>query len=242
MRASEPVVLLMDRLRACIAGLRNDPRLADSLSHAVHTRVRALRPKSLTCLPVEETRFVVVDTETTGFKVYGGDEIVSIALLELHGLELTGREFSTLVNPGRPIPPSSTAVHGILDADVAHAPAIEDVLHDVTAFIGESVLVGHHVPFDIRFLNKALHRRFRCRLRNPWLDTMLMYVALSGRLGHYSLEDVAQYCGVDICDRHTARGDALMTAAMFKRLAFNLSANPCTVSTLIKMQTSTSYF
>ena len=242
MRASEPVVLMMDRLRACIAGLRSDPRLADSQSHAVHTRVRALKPRNLTCLPVEETRFVVLDTETTGFKVYGGDEIVSIALLELRGLEPTGREFSTLVNPGRSIPASSTAVHNICDADVADAPLIDEVLHEVTGFIGESVLVGHHVPFDIRFLNKALQRRFRCRLRNPWLDTMLMYVALCGRLGHYSLEDVAAYCGVDICDRHTARGDALMTAAMFKTLAHNLATKPCTVSTLIKLQTRTDFF
>lgn len=242
MRANEPVVLLMDRLRACVAGLRNDPRLADSQSYAIHTSVRALKPKSLTCLPVGETRFVVIDTETTGFKVYGGDEIVSIALLELRGLEPTGREFTTLVNPGRSIPPSSTAVHNICDADVVHAPLIEDVLHDVTAFIGQSVLVGHHVEFDIRFLNKSLQRRFRCRLRNPWLDTMLMYVAHSGRLGHYSLEDVARHCDVDIRDRHTARGDALMTAAMFKRLCLNLTADPCTVSALIKMQTSTSFF
>ena len=242
MRANEPTVLWMDRLRACLAGFRSDPRLADSRSFAVHTRVRALKPKSLTGLPVQETRFVVMDTETTGFKVYGGDEIVSIALLELRGLEPTGREFNTLVNPRRSIPPSSTAVHNICDADVIHAPVIEDVLQEVTGFIGESVLVGHHVPFDIRFLNKALHRRFRCRLRNPWLDTMLMYVALSGRLGHYSLEDVARHCGVDIRDRHTARGDALMTAAMFKRLALSLTANPCTVSALIKLQTGTHFF
>ena len=119
---------------------------------------------------------------------------------------------------------------------------IEDVLHDVTQFIGESVLVGHHLPFDLRFLNKALHRRFRCRLRNPWLDTMLMYVALSGRLGHYTLEDVARFCGVEIRDRHTARGDALMTAAMFRTLAAGLSAGHRTVSTLIKRQTQAGFF
>ena len=242
MRVNEPGAPLIDRLRACIAGLRHDQRLADSQSHDIHARVRALKPKALTCLPVDETRFVVVDTETTGFKVYGGDEIVSIALLELRGLEATGREFNTLVNPRRSIPPHSTAVHNISDSDVTDAPAIEEVLHDVTQFIGESVLVGHHVPFDIRFLNKALHGRFRCRLRNPWLDTMLMYVALSGRLGHYSLEEVARYCGVGISGRHTARGDALMTAAMFKTLASQLIAGRDRVATLIKCQTRLNLF
>lgn len=242
MRANEPVVMLMDRLRARIMGLRNDPLLTDPLCYAVHARVRALKPKTLTCLPVEQTRFVVLDTETTGFKVYSGDEIVSIALLEMHGLELTGREFTTLVNPRRSIPPTSTAIHNIRDADVAHAPILEEVLHDVTQFIGESVLVGHHVPFDLRFLNKALHQKFRCRLRNPWLDTMLMYVAFSGRLGHYTLEDVARFCNVAIRDRHTARGDALMTAAMFKTLASCLIAGHRTVSTLIKRQTQTGFF
>ena len=242
MRANEPVVMLMDRLRACIMGRRNDPLLADPQCYALHERVRALKPKTLTCLPVEQTRFVVVDTETTGFKVYGGDEIVSIALLELHGLEPTGREFTTLVNPRRAIPPASTAIHNICDVDVAYAPAIEEVLHDVTQFIAESVLVGHHLPFDLRFLNKSLHRKFRCRLRNPWLDTMLMYVALSGRLGHYTLEEVAGSCGVEIRDRHTARGDALMTAAMFKTLASYLTTSHCTVSRLIKCQTQVGLF
>ena len=242
MRANEPVVMLMDRLRSRIMGLRNDPLLADPLCHAVHVRVRSLKPKTLTCLPVEQTRFVVLDTETTGFKAYGGDEIVSIALLEMHGLELTGREFTSLVNPRRSIPPTSTAIHNICDADVVHAPVIEEVLHDVTQFIGESVLVGHHVPFDLHFLNKALHQKFRCRLRNPWLDTMLMYVAFSGRLGHYTLEDVARFCNVEIRDRHTARGDALITAAMFKTLASCLIAGHRTVSTLIKRQTQTEFF
>ena len=242
MRANEPVVMLMDRLRARIMGLRNDPLLTDPLCYAVHARVRALKPKTLTCLPVEQTRFVVLDTETTGFKVYGGDEIVSIALLEMNGLEPTGREFASLINPKRTIPPASTAIHNICDADVVHAPVIEEVLHDVTQFIGESVLVGHHVPFDLRFLNKALHQKFRCRLRNPWLDTMLMYVALTGRLGHYTLEDVARFCGVEIRHRHTARGDALMTAAMFKTLASCLIAGHRTVSTLIKRQTQTGFF
>ena len=242
MRANEPVVMLMDTLRACLTGLRSNPLLTDPLCHAVHARVRALNPKALTCLPVEQTRFVVLDTETTGFKVYGGDEIVSIALLEMRGLEPTGREFTTLVNPRRAIPPASTAVHNICDADVVHAPVIEEVLHDVTQFIGESVLVGHHVPFDLRFLNKALHRGFRCRLRNPWLDTMLMYVALSGRLAHYSLEDVARFCNVEIRDRHTARGDALMTAEMFKTLASGLTAGHRTVATLIKRQTQAGLF
>lgn len=242
MRANEPVVMLMDRLRACIPGLRNEPLLADPLCYAVYARVRALKPKMLTCLPVEEARFVVIDTETTGFKVYGGDEIVSIALLEMHGLEPTGREFTTLVNPRRAIPLASTAIHNICDADVAFAPPIENVLHDVTQFIGESVLVGHHVPFDLRFLNKALRRNFRCRLRNPWLDTMLMYVALSGRLGHYALEEVARFCNVEIRDRHTARGDALMTAEMFKTLASGLIAGHRTVGTLIKRQTQAGLF
>ena len=242
MRANEPVVMLMDRLRARIMGLRNDALWADPRCYAVQTRVRALKPKTLTCLPVAQTRFVVLDTETTGFKAYGGDEIVSIALLEMHGLELTGREFTTLVNPRRAIPPVSTAIHNICDADVAHAPVIEEVLHDVTQFIGESVLVGHHVPFDLRFLNKTLHQKFRCRLRNPWLDTMLMYVAFSGRLGHYTLEDVARFCNVEIRGRHTARGDALITAAMFKTLASCLIADHHTVSTLIKRQTRTEFF
>ena len=216
--------------------------LVEPWQRAVYDDLRALNPRAITRTPVSRTRFVVIDTETTGLHAYAGDEIISIALIELRGFEVTGRTLSTLVNPRRSIPPESTAIHRLTDADVANAPVIEEVLPDVVRFIGRSVLVGHHVNFDLRFLNKTLRKQCLCRLRHPWLDTMMLYSAVSGRVGHYSLEEVAEFCQVELRMRHTAYGDAVMTACMFKRLAERMTNGRHPVSKLIKWQTQVGFF
>ena len=136
----------------------------------------------------------------------------------------------------------STAIHHLTNADVADAPVIEEVLPDVVRFIGHSVLVGHHVNFDLRFLNKTLRKQGLCRLRHPWLDTMMLYSAVSGRLGHYTLEEVAGFCQVELWKRHTPYGDAVMTALMFKWLGERLTNGRHPVSKLIKWQTQVGFF
>ncbi len=222
------------------AGLRRKVKrgalLADETMHALHDRLLTLDTKALTQGTVKDCRFVVIDTETTGFKAYAGDEIVSISLIELEGVEPTGRELYTLVNPGREIPAESTEIHHITDDQVRDAPVIEEVLIDVADFIGQSVIVGHHVNFDIRFLNKTLQKELLCHLKHPWLDTMMMYLAASGRVGHYTLEEVAHFTRVPIQDRHTARGDALTTAGIFANLVEKLGECTCSVDHLIRRQ------
>jgi DNA polymerase-3 subunit epsilon len=241
MRPHAPVVSLLNRLRTGFSWSTHQ-RLQDPRLKAVHECLRASKPGLLTRTPLARARFVVIDTETTGLHVYAGDEIVSIALIELQGLEPTGQVYTTLVNPRRDIPPLATGIHHISSANVAGAPEIDEVLFDVIQFIGDSILIGHHVQFDIRFLNKTLYQRCRCRLRHPCLDTMMLYTALHGRLGHYTLEEVAQDCRVTIHGRHTAYGDAMATAAIFQVLAPRLSRAEQPVSRLIQCQRAVGQF
>ena len=209
---------------------------------ALHTRIEGLNTPRLLQTSIGESRFVVMDTETTGFEAYAGDDIVSIALLELRGLQPTGRKFDSLVNPGRKIPPSSTAIHGIHDAQVQDAPSIESVLFEVLEFIDEAILVGHHINFDIRFLNKTLQKRLLCRMQHPWLDTMLLSLAASGKVGHYTLEEVARFADVELSERHTAHGDALTTANVFVKLVSMLARQEEPTGALIKRQFSLGHF
>jgi len=203
---------------------------------AMYDHCTTLNPRKIIKHSIEETRFVVIDTETTGFQAYSQDEIVSIALLELNGLENTGREFKTLINPERPIPQTSIEIHGIRDEDVANAPKLIDKLPEIMAFIDDSVLVGHHVNFDIRFLNKRLQKLLGCSLQNPWVDTMLLYLELTGKMGHYSLEEVAQAAGVEVSERHTAHGDAMAALKIFVTLTQQIVKLTDPVSRLIAMQ------
>ncbi|MDH3688474.1 MAG: 3'-5' exonuclease [Gammaproteobacteria bacterium] len=189
--------------------------------------------------PIERVRFVVLDTETTGLHAYSGDQVVSVALIELKGLEITGREYSILVNPGRSIPPGATAIHGLTDKDVEASPALETVIADIVGFIGDAIIVGHHIKFDVRFLNKTLRKSALCALRNPCIDTMLLYLSLTGRYGRHTLEDVAQFCGVTIKNRHTAYGDASATARVFRELGHRLITADKGVTNLLRSQGQT---
>lgn len=213
-------------------------KLEDPHLRALHRRCTNHDFKAVLARPVAEARFVILDTETTGFHAYGGDEIISVAVLEQRGLEPTGREFTTLVNPGRPIPEASRKIHGLSDAQVADSPPIEAVLPTLLEFIDDAVLVGHHIDFDRRFLNKALLKNMYCQLGNPSLDTMLLHLAFSGRMGHYTLDEVAKYCHVTVRERHTARGDAMATAEIFNTLAPRLAEPGMTVAELQRCQNS----
>ncbi len=216
--------------------------LVDDAVREIHDRLEDVDPKTLLRRTLEQSRFVVVDTETTGLQAYAGDEVVSIALVELDGLLLTGREYVTYVNPERPIPAESTRIHGIVDADVAESPTFPEVLPDVLGFIDQAIVVGHHVDFDLRFLNKVCQKRLLSRLYHPHLDTMLLYLSWSGRVGHYTLGEVAGECNVRVEDRHSARGDALATAQVFQRLVPRLMKETGTVLELAAHQYEFGHF
>jgi DNA polymerase-3 subunit epsilon len=210
--------------------------LAEPRMRELHHRLINFNANEILHQPVDESRFVVIDTETTGFKAYAGDEICSIALIELQGTEPTGKSYNSLVDPGRPIPPESTVIHGLHDTDVEGAPVIEQILIDIADFIGESIIIGHHIGFDLRFLNRILQKELLCRLKHPWLDTMLLFHAASGRVGHYCLDEVATSMHIGLENRHTAMGDARITASLFKALVERLKAAAIPVGELVDKQ------
>lgn len=193
-------------------------------------------PQQIKQHDIASTRFIVLDTETTGLHAYSGDEVIDIAMIELQGTQATGRRYQTYVNPQRSIPAESTAIHHLMDKDVAEAPTLPEVLPDVLNFIDNGVLVGHHINFDIRFINKALQKFCHGKLQTPWVDTMLLFVEHRGQIGHYSLEEVARCCQVKITNRHSAIGDAEATASIFEYLLTQLVSNRDTVNRLIKLQ------
>lgn len=171
--------------------------------------------------PLETLTAVAFDTETTGFHVTLGDRVVSLGGVRVRRGEVKrGETFDALVNPGRPIPPESTAVHGITDDMVRDAPAIDAVLPAFLRFADGAVLVGHQVWFDLGFLT---HEAARLGLPppvegRPALDTLLLSEVVHGPLGRHGLGAVAERLGVTIEGRHSALGDALATAEIYVRL------------------------
>jgi DNA polymerase-3 subunit epsilon len=173
-------------------------------------------------LPLERVHFVVFDTETTGLAPLQGDEIVSLAGVRIVNRAIVvGETFDRLVDPGRPIPLSSVRFHGITDEKVRGRPRIEETLRAFREFVGDAVLVGHNGAFDLQFI-RLKEPRAAVRFRGPVLDTLALSRFLHPHTPAHSLDAVAQRVGVVARDRHSALGDALITAQVLLKFIYLL--------------------
>ncbi len=178
---------------------------------------------------LEDLTYVVFDTETTGLSS-DTDEIVQIAGVRIvNGRRLETEIFDTLVDPGRPIPPSSTDVHGITDAMVKDAPDIAKAGNRFHRFAQGAVLVAHNAPFDMAFLRRH-EAGIGARFDHPVLDTVLLSAVVFGQLEEHSLDALSTRLGITIPDeaRHTALGDTVATADAFLKMLPMLRARGLT--------------
>jgi DNA polymerase III subunit epsilon len=166
-----------------------------------------------------ELAYTVFDTETTGLDPAGGDEIIAIGAVRIvNGRILSAEAFDHLIDPGRPVSEASRRIHGISAEMLAGRPRIAEVLPRFARFAEETVLVGHNVAFDMRFLAEK-EAATGVRLVQPVLDTLLLSAVAHPDHQDHSLEAMAERLGVSVIGRHTALGDALLTAEVFLRLA-----------------------
>lgn len=161
---------------------------------------------------------VVIDTETTSLEPRKA-RILEVAAVRIESGRIEGsKRFDRLINPGEPISAFSTAIHGIDNQKVADAPDFAAVWPKLQAFIGDAIVIGHTLGFDLAVLQQECKRAGL-----PWrmprtLDTQHLVQLIDPRLRRYSLEDLAKLFGIEITDRHSALGDAFITARLFQAL------------------------
>ncbi|MGB0499513.1 MAG: PolC-type DNA polymerase III, partial [Rubricella sp.] len=169
---------------------------------------------------LDQLTAVVFDTETTGLEPSAGDRLVQIAGQRVvHGRLREGDVFDTLVDPGRPIPAASTAIHHITNEMVVDAPDEGNAVRAFHAFAEGAVLVAHNAAFDLAFLSKV-EGQSGVRFDQPVLDTVLLSAIAFPHESDHTLDGLAARLGVTIPEplRHTALGDSVATADVFLRL------------------------
>lgn len=187
---------------------------------------------------------LAVDTETMGFDVKNGHRLVEVAWIRIVDGRIV-QDWSSLVNPGQPIPPGATAVHRISDEMVAGEPRPSDVGKTVREALADFPLVFHNAPFDLPFLKVFFEEAGAPPLANPIVDTLGLARELFGPSGN-RLGELARKLalaepgrpprvsgGPDRTD-HSAAWDAHLTAQLLLKLAglWEARRGPCSLAEL----------
>ncbi|MFA0962188.1 exonuclease domain-containing protein [Roseivirga sp. BDSF3-8] len=166
--------------------------------------------------------YAVVDLETTGGSCRH-DKITEVAIYITDGKKIV-KSWSSLVNPGCPIPAHITRITGIDNHMVADAPAFHEVAKTIVELLEGRVFVAHNVNFDYGFLRESF-----AALGFPFDKERLCTVQASRRIlpGHrsYSLGKLCHALKIPLYNRHRAAGDAEATALLLHHLVSNSSHN-----------------
>jgi DNA polymerase-3 subunit epsilon len=168
--------------------------------------------------PLADLIYTAFDTETTGLEPSAGDEIIQFGAVRIvNGRLLRHENIDQIIDPCRPLRPEGIPIHGITEEMVRGQPTIAAVLPQFHAFCDGTVLVAHNAAFDMRFL-QLKEEKFGIRFTHPVLDTLLLSAVIHPNQESHKLEAIAERLGITIIGRHTALGDAIVTAEVFLRM------------------------
>lgn len=161
---------------------------------------------------IDSLNFCVIDLETTGGN-HSRDKIIEIGMVKMQGTEVFA-EKSFLINPNMPIPDFIQKLTGISQNDVADAPVIKDVIHEVIDFIDTDIIVAHNTSFDVPFLNSTLKRLGFEPLENRVICTNVMTKHLIPEILNSNLNYMSRLFKINHTNAHRASDDALATAKL----------------------------
>ena len=165
-------------------------------------------------IPPQDT-YCVFDLETTGFDA-DLDGITEVAVCKVKNGQIID-EFTTFVNPEKPIPYNVQELTHITDDMVKDAPKMSDMIPEFLEFVKGSVLVAHNAHFDISFIaNKA--KKLGLDFRPYVIDTYEISLELYNAVENHKLGTLVEYLGIELEGAHRAINDTRATAKMFIRM------------------------
>ena len=184
--------------------------------------------------PLEDVRFVVLDTELTSLDA-GTNRLLSVGALAMQGSRIrVGETFYRVVNPRVELPPEAVVIHRLVPEEVAQAQEPEPVVRELADFLRGALAVGHFVEIDVKVLKKEFALA-RLKFDWPMIDTARVFRWLDLRRKareqgwehgseDLSLAALAARYQIDVAQAHHALDDAWVTARLWQRLLFELSS------------------
>jgi len=153
--------------------------------------------------------FCVLDLETTGLSPVF-DDIIEIAIIRIRNNTVVD-SFATLCNPGYEIDDIITELTGITNDMLSTAPALEKVIDNALSFIGDDLIVGHNVSFDINFMYDNSKAILGKPFKNDFVDTMRLFRKIKPELNHHRLKDMIEQYNLEGGVQHRALSDCEYT-------------------------------
>lgn len=164
--------------------------------------------------------FVSIDIETCGLAVT--DPVLEVAAIRFSAYD-PDEVFESYIDPKKPIPEEATRINHITDDMVAGAPTIWQIIPSLYEFVGALPIVGHNIPFDLKFLYRY---GFDLKPKQKVYDTLpLSRKAFKDSVDNYSLETILHKCGVYPPSLHSASTDALSVGILYRGIAEELASN-----------------
>lgn len=205
-----------------------------ALSNAINSK--SLRPAKGRSLLKCTKDYVCIDLETTGLDSQC-DSIIEICATRVVNGEISDR-YQTLICPPQEIDPFITQLTGISNDMLIGQPSIEETLQDAISFIGDSLIVGHNVNFDINFLYDECVAQGIDELSNDFVDTMRFARRLFPNLPNYKLKTISDYFGCGLKGMHRAENDVQITIGCYEYMKQHIKNNKISMEELLPIKQS----
>lgn len=213
-----------DKVVISLTSSPKEPKESEKLEESK----KYIRHKGISLLSLPDN-YIVLDLETTGYNPHF-DEIIEVACIRYSGSEKIDSFHSYI----QPTPYGDDSIHyvddfitkltGITDDMLVTAPKFKDIANELYDYLGDSVIVGHNVNFDINFLYDNFLKCLGCEFKNDYLDTMRLSRIALPDLPHHRLKDLKEYFSIDGV-QHRALNDCQITHTVLSKLLDYIQEN-----------------
>lgn len=213
-----------DKVVISLTSSPKEPKESEKLEESK----KYIRHKGISLLSLPDN-YIILDLETTGYNPHF-DEIIEVACIRYSGSEKID-SFHSYVQP---TPYGDDSIHyvddfitkltGITDDMLVTAPKFKDIANELYDYLGDSVIVGHNVNFDINFLYDNFLKCLGCEFKNDYMDTMRLSRIALPDLPHHRLKDLKEYFSIDGV-QHRALNDCQITHTVLSKLLDYIQEN-----------------